>query len=143
MAHKSSFDKTLDLVLGAKTHSAFNFLKSEAGKGVPAAAWESYQTSHNQATTYSIVQPSQAPSETVFASSNSYTEFLFNGVKNRLVQVLLDCTLKSTSLTSAVPAHRLFNRFEYYSGSTLIASYDSASLWAFQALTRSPTEHAE
>ena len=143
MSQKSTFDKSLDLVLGSKTHSAFNFIKTDAAKGVPGSVWESYQTSHNQPTEYSIIQPSQAPAEAVFASSNAYTEFLFNPNKSRLVQVLLDFKIKAAALTSAVASHRLIERIEYYSGSTLLANYDSTSLWAFQGLTRTPAEHTE
>ena len=145
MSQKSSFDKTLNLVLGDKTHSGFNFLKTEAGNGVPGAVWESFQSSHDQASEYNIVQPAQAPAETVFASSNSYTEFLFNPNKSRLVQVLLDLNVKSPTNPPLYPAtvYRLFDRFEYYSGSTLLASYDANSLWAFHGLTRSPAEHTQ
>ena len=142
MTQKSNFDKTLSLVLGDKTHSGFNFLKTEASKGVPDAVWESYQSSHDQASEYNIIQPAQAPAETVFASSNSYTEFLFNPNKSRIVQVLIDLRIKAPSTaTRAFTGYRLFDRFEYYSGSTLLASYDSNSLWAFHGLTRSPAEH--
>ena len=141
MAQKSSFDKTLNLVLGDKTHSSYNFLKTEGGQGVPPSVWESYQSSHDQASHLSVIQPSQAPAEAVFASSSSYTEFLFQPNKSRITQVILDWIVKSPSTCVAATGYDMLDRVEYYSGSTLIGSVDAHSLWAFHGLTRSPAEH--
>ena len=141
MAQKSAFDKTLALVLGDKSHSSYNFLKTDGGQGIPPSIFESYQTSHDHPSSLIVIQPAQAPSETVFASSNSYTEFLFQPYKSRITQVILDWVLKSPSVTIPAKAYDLLDRIEYYSGSTLIGSVDSSSLWGIHGLTRTPAEH--
>lgn len=138
---KSAFDRTLSLVLGDKSHSSYNFLKTDGGQGVPPSIFESYQTSHDQASGLTVIQPAQAPSETVYASSNSYTEFLFQPYKSRITQILLDWIVKSPSTTVPATGYDLLDRIEYYSGSTLIGSVDASSLWAIHGLTRTPAEH--